>query len=447
MRFRAAPHASTAAAATTPSVAAADPVRRRSATRRRTVVVAVVTLGMLAAGVFVPAHAGIGEAFGGWAWDKVSDGIAKWILKALSSLVEGALHFLETSSEVDIRAEWFSGKESPYAAVVKLSAFLTCGFAFLGILAGVLRGDPAATLSRVAVAIPLTAFATAVTVEVTAAALELVDVSSEWVLSAGDDGGTKFLRGFSKGAADYTGGFAVVLVALVGALAAMALWAELLVRSALVYLIVALSPVVFAATQWPLARGVLRRAGEVFVALLVSKFVVCVALAVGVAAMGGAGDADSTTMSLNTLLVGAAMLVVASFSPFLVLRLIPVVETAALAQGVSRAPLRSAQSGVSTAVTVASLHRLATGGGVAAGGSASTAGPTLTGGSAAPTAGGSGSGGGGNSGGAATARAAGSASATTPPASNTTPPLGGSSAAASGTATATARSPRRGSRG
>jgi len=51
----------------------------------------------------------------------------------------------------------------------------------------------------------------------------------------------------------------------------------------------------------------------------------------------------------------------AAFTPFVVLRLLPVLETAVVAQGVSRSPARAAQSGTQGAYYVQGLQRMAGG--------------------------------------------------------------------------------------
>jgi type IV secretory pathway TrbL component len=109
---------------------------------------------------------------------------------------------------------------------------------------------------------------------------------------------------------------------------------------------------------WPTARGFLRKTIEVLVAVILSKFVICVALAIGVAALSGAGETagtDSASAGLGALLVGAVLLGLAAFSPFIVLKLVPAVEAAVVAHGVSRGPLRAAQSGAASYSTVTRL--------------------------------------------------------------------------------------------
>src|SRR4051794_40943222 len=183
--------------------------------------------------------------------------------------------------------------------------------------------------------------------------LELTDLLSDAVLASSNEQALQFLSGFGATAASATSGFATVVLGFVAVVAALLLWVELIVRSSLVYLLVAISPLGFAASLWPAARGFLRRTIEILLAVILSKFVIAVALAIGVAALGGAGTAGAgeSTMaaggaSLGTLLVGAVLLGLAAFSPFLILKLIPLAEGALLAQGISRGPVRAAQSGV-----------------------------------------------------------------------------------------------------
>ena len=148
-------------------------------------------------------------------------------------------------------------------------------------------------------------------------------------------------------------------------------WIELMVRASLMYLLVALSPLAFAASVWPAAKGVLRRLIELMLAVIVSKLVISIALAVGVAALGGAGSAacpepgvgEWAAQGLGTLVVGTSILCLAAFSPFVVLKLIPVAEAALVAQGVSRAPMNTARSGMNTAYYARSLGRLGGGSG------------------------------------------------------------------------------------
>jgi hypothetical protein len=243
------------------------------------------------------------------------------------------------------------------------------GFALLGLMQALLASDTAAMTRQLVARLPMAVVGMAATTVVVARLLELTDALSNAVLSSSGTDLARFGSGFGVAAAGVAG-FAAVVVGLLAALAALLLWIELIVRASLVYVLVAVTPLGFAATLWPAARGVLRRTVELLLAVILSKLVIAIAIAVGAAALAGAGDAGSTSAvasasagSFRTLLVGAVVLGLAAFSPFIVLRLIPVAEAALVAQGISRGPARGAQSGISTISSVQAVGRIAGGSG------------------------------------------------------------------------------------
>lgn len=320
----------------------------------------------------------------GWAWNQVADGIAKWVLGAVAYFVDGVINFLLTSARPDVSSAWFSGAGSPYATVRGIAIVLLLAFVFLGIIQGLLAGDPGGMIRRVAADLPAAVFGMVTTTIVVSKLLELTDALSAMVLSNSNGQSIHFLSGFGVTVTGSTQGFAAVLVGLVAVLAGLFVWVELMVRSVLVYILVALSPLAFAAMVWPAARGVLRRTVELLLAVILSKLVICIAISVGVAALAGAGASrgatagtrDQAAASMGTLFVGTAILAIAAFAPFLVLKLIPWAESALVAQGVSRGPIRGAQSTMSNVHYANSLARLAGGGG---GGGSTGVAPAATG--------------------------------------------------------------------
>jgi hypothetical protein len=311
----------------------------------------------------------------GWAFDKVAEGIAKWVLGAVGFFVDGVINFLLTSARPDVEAAWFSGSNSPYATVRGMAVVLLLAFLFLGIIQGVLAGDVGAMLRRIGADLPAAVFGMVTTTIVVGKLLELTDALSARVLANSDGQAVHFLSGFGLVVTGASQGFAAVLVGLIAVVAGLLIWVELMVRSVLVYILVALSPLSFAAMVWPAARGVLRRTVELLIAVIVSKLVICIAIAVGVAALSGAGNAaqpgagvgDQAAASMGTLIVGTAILAMAAFAPFLVLKLIPWAEAALVAQGMSRSPIRASHSAMSTVYYADSLGRLAGGGAAASG--------------------------------------------------------------------------------
>lgn len=326
----------------------------------------------------------------GWAFDKVADGIAEWILSSVSFFVSGAVDFLTTSSRPDVQGAWFAGPGSPYATVRDVAGVLLLAFVFVGLVQGLLAGDGIGMARRIAGYLPLAVGGMVITTAVVAKLLELTDALSSAVLTNSGDQAFHFLSGFGAAVTASTNGFAAVVLGIVAIVAALMLWIELIVRAALVYLLVAITPLAFAATLWPAARGALRKTFELLVATVLSKLVICIAVAVGVASLSGAGTAgtgggvvDDSAASLGALLVGTAILGLAAFSPFVVLKLVPIAEAAIVAQGVSRSPVRATQSGMSSAYSASMLRRIAgssggraavLGGGAAAAGVAAGAG-------------------------------------------------------------------------
>lgn len=305
----------------------------------------------------------------GFAFDTITEGIAGWILGAVEFFVNGAIDFLRTSARPDVESAWFAGADSPYASVRNIAAALLAGFVFLGIVQGLIHGDAMAMTRRMAGSLPVAVVGMVVTTSVVAQLLELTDAMSGAVLQSTDEQALHFLSGFGVTVSGLTMGFAAVLLGLIAVFAALLLWIELIVRASLVYLLVAVSPLGFAAMVWPSARGVLRKTVEILIAVILSKFVICVALAIGVAGLSGAGEfgagtegvASDAGTGVGTLLVGAVLLGLAAFSPFIVLKLVPVAEGALAAQGISRSPARAVQTGMSTYSTGRSVARLSGG--------------------------------------------------------------------------------------
>ena len=314
---------------------------------------------------------GAAAAAAGWSWEQVADGIARWVLGAIAEMINGVLNFLKTTTRPDVTDAWFSGSGSPYAAVRNVSAVLLIGFLLAGIIQGLVAGDTSGMIRRVGVDAPVAVLGMIATTVVVDVLLDLTDSLSTAVLGNATGPTLSFIEGFGVGAQLLTGGFSTVIIGLVAVVAAVMVWIELMVRASLMYLLVALSPLAFAASVWPAAKGVLRRLVELMLAVIVSKLVISIALAVGVAALGGAGSAagpepgvgEWAAQGLGTLVVGTSILCLAAFSPFVVLKLIPVAEAALVAQGVSRAPMNTARSGMNTAYYARSLGRLGGGSG------------------------------------------------------------------------------------
>ena len=166
--------------------------------------------------------------------------------------------------------------------------------------------------------------------------------------------------------------------ALVMLLGCLVVWAELLVRSALIYLLVALAPVAIAARVWGVSREISHRVVHYLAGFVLAKLIVALCLSIGLAALthgtpdGTAGaptppgntlaaaegawePTSEETRRLGVILMGAALVGLAAFAPFTAIKLMPIAENAAQQQGVKGSPGRALTAAASTAVLAKSV--------------------------------------------------------------------------------------------
>ena len=323
-----------------------------------------------------PVIDGLGGALGGGAraagqsvLASAGEAIARGLADACKQVTHGLLSMLSASGGIDLQAGWWTSDRTQnlLRSVLTLAGVLMVGFLLLAVIQGVLAGEPASMLRAVAVEAPVSVLGMVLLVAVTQLLLGLTDAASAMVLQGAPGDLGHFLSGFGSSATVATGGVAAAVMLVVFLLGALLVWIELVVRSALIYLLVAFAPLALAARVWPAAKGVFRRLCELGLALIVAKFGIALALGLGAAALAGggastsAGAAADAGADLAGLLGGATLMLLAAFMPFVVLRLLPILETAVVAQGISRAPVRAGQGGLQASYYAQGLSRLAGG--------------------------------------------------------------------------------------
>ena len=127
--------------------------------------------------------------------------------------------------------------------------------------------------------------------------------------------------------------FVLLFAGLLTVAATITLWIELLIRSAAVYVVVLMLPLFFAALVWPARRVWAVRAVELLVALIVSKFAIVAVLSLGASALG-----HTTIPSATQMLEGATLVMLAAFSPWALLRLLPLHELTGGLEGLRSRP-------------------------------------------------------------------------------------------------------------
>lgn len=292
------------------------------------------------------------------------DAIGQGIADGVGRLFTEVSQFFSASSSPDVTVASFVGKDGAYHKLAQLSALLMILFIFFGVVQGVVAGDPIAMIGRTLRNVPLAVLAIFGFPWVVDQLVDLVDAVCLVLLPTGS---TLASIANVYAADQMRFGVPAILLLLFAFLAGVAIYAELVVRSALVTLVVALAPLSFAAMVWPAARGAARKAVELVAALVLSKLAMWVALAVGMALFETHANTHLPGgQSWGQMISGGAVLAVAVFAPFVVWRLIPVVEAAAVAHGLSRMPSRGAMTAVQTASTMRFLG--GRGGGRASGG-------------------------------------------------------------------------------
>ncbi len=355
-----------------------------------------------------PAHAitgGLGALSGGAigggnpigdACDKVSGAITGAITAPITSALKGVGNdiFAQLTSWVSEGAGWLIGQVvvtiehtttpqlategflSQYAKMAAIAALLAAAMLLAAVLEGLAQGNATLLLRVALINAPLALLATSVAYAVVQLLLVATDGLCAAISASSHHGAQHFFEaaitdlghaggeagaklgsasegagtsslGASSGRIAGTGAvplFVAFLAAIVGAFAAFFVWLELLMRDAAVYVVALFMPLGLAASIWPRWSGTLRRTAELLVAVIGSKFVIVaiVALAAALVAGGGGG--------VEHVLAASALMLLACFAPFVLLRLVPFAE-GAMGAAYGR---RSAAGGTVSAVQMGS---------------------------------------------------------------------------------------------
>ena len=261
----------------------------------------------------------------------ILDALGKWIVQGAVGLLGAVIAFLEKSSTPNFGSLWFSEK---FAVTIKIASGVALLLLIVCALSAIIAGDPGRLIRAVVVQLPLAMLGTAVALVLAQQLVTLVDQICHQLLP--DPASATFGIGqnvSAKGAAD------AILGGLV-AIAALMLWLELLLREAAIYATVVLLPFFLAGLVWPTTAKLAVRAVETLVALILAKLVIVAVLALGLNALDVSSAGD-----LYGLMAGASLSLFASLAPWALLRLVPVIEGAAVShlEGTARRPVQASQ--------------------------------------------------------------------------------------------------------
>lgn len=292
-------------------------------------------------GSFLPSPAGvlggIGDGILGGLTSALADGTV-WFVGKIADL-------LDASSAVHLSAGWFTVH---YSRMVGVAAALAVGFLLLSAASALVHGDPL-RIGRAVSMVAVAGVGTGAVVTVTGLLLAVSDALSTAVTSGmGADlktaltGAARTLGQF--GLATGPGAVPVIVALLTGIItvaAGLLLWIELMLRQAAVYAAVLFFPIALAGLAWEPSRRWARRLTETVVALIFSKFVIAAVMSLAAGGLA-AGHADGA----GAVLAGAGLLWVAALTPFLLMRLIGVLEVTVAAGHLEGTRSRGTHTGV-----------------------------------------------------------------------------------------------------
>jgi len=377
--------------------------------------------------------------------------LTSWVSEGAGWLMGQVVKAIDASTTPRLDTEGFL---AAYGKMAAIAAVMACAMLLLAILEGIAQGSPGLLARVVLVNVPLCFLGTSLAFVVVQLLLGVTDGLSAAIAGASHHDSTRFFEaaigdlGHVGGEVGKTAGggessptsavgqaggavavplFVGFLAAIVGAFAAFFVWLELLMRDAAVYAVALFMPLALAAAIWPRWTGTLRRTGELLVAVIGSKFVIVAIVSLAASLIAEEGG------SVEHVLAAAALMCLACFSPFVLMRLIPFSEGALAAAYGRRSAAGGAVSAVQIGSDVAILRNMGRGGGgsgvslwgTAEGGGGSSGGGGDPPGAGRPGGGGAGGGAGGGLGGPAGGAGPGAAGATG---------AGGASAGAAATA-------------
>jgi hypothetical protein len=271
-------------------------------------------------------------------------GISSWVLNGTRGALEQVASAIGSTTAPNLESTWFS---TTYWRVGALAAMLTIPFLCAAAVQAVARGD-LGLLARSAFGyLPLSLVGVSLAAPLTMLLLAATDQMSAVVSASAATGGARFLDHAAQiaGALAVSGGspFFAVVVGLLTVMAALALAIELLIRAAAVYVVVLMLPLAFAALVWPARRVWAARLVELLVSLVLSKFVIVAVLSLAAAAFAGG------TPGVGELLVAMSLILLSTFAPWALMRILPFTELAAGAAGILHSELSNAQGHATTA--------------------------------------------------------------------------------------------------
>ena len=262
------------------------------------------------------APASAAGAIGGSILDQVTTWMtdaAQWITSKIQGLIA------ETTTP-ELEAQWYRER---FGAMAALAGGLAVLVAMIALGSAALRRDPDA-LGATFIGMFRAGIGTGLVLALTVLALSVADGITNWVAAdASGQAASRFWGDVASAWGDDNAGFGssaiAFLFAIVQVIAGIAVWLELLLRQAGIYVAVLFMPAALAASIWPALRAWQSRLVGLLFVLIAMKPVVVVVLSLAGSAAAAGGDADK---DLGVLVAAVMILVLAAFVPWVLMMLV-----------------------------------------------------------------------------------------------------------------------------
>jgi hypothetical protein len=303
-------------------------------------------------GAVTAATAGVVATAGDSALRSFTNAVAQagqWFLDKVGKLINGS-----TSPNVET-AGWFVAQ---YRIMLAIAVIFALPMLLLSVAGSIIKADVSQAIRSAFVYLPIAGiFSFAAP-----ACAQILIKSTDWLSTAIGSNASANAEKFLHDAGGWLGAlgagtvnpvapvFGVLLAAIIVVLGAISIWIELILRSAAIYIAVLFLPIGFAAMVWPRGWPWCRKLIEFLVAIIFAKVIIVAIINLAAAGLARGGLTDK----FEGVLAGGALLLMASFTPIALLKLIPLAEAAVVTAGTQRAALRQATSGA-TALTGSSM--------------------------------------------------------------------------------------------
>jgi hypothetical protein len=277
---------------------------------------------------------GVGGTVAGAGINAVLNGLSSWVAGGAEWLLGQVGHVLIATTTVDLGADWFRHN---YAVMTGLAGVVVLPLLLVSTLQAIFQQNAGQLVRSFLLQLPLALLLGVISIQVVVLCLSATDAMSNAVAGGASSSVSQLLTSLSTSLAAALAdpgiaAFVVLLVGLLVACASFVLWLELLVRAAAVYVAALFLPLALITLVWPSVSHWCRRLVETLAALILSKFVIVATLSLAAGAVASGTDAGGGHggSSFASVLAGGALLVLATFVPFAILRLIPMVEAGAV---------------------------------------------------------------------------------------------------------------------